>query len=159
MVHSSHPSSEKILPPHVVSSLGRDRRDWVTPSQKTAVGSSLGSPYLVRPGPPLDRLRARKDVLCSGASAQGERGGVAVGSVEPPEDLSSRCSSNRTCRALRFEGFGSMDPDLVRPVQEPGGPCTSQGLSGLDRASFPVAGAPSFRRAYLFEYGFKPNKR
>eukprot|EP00963_Diacronema_lutheri_P001047 scaffold66_cov299-Pavlova_lutheri.AAC.4 len=37
MVHSSHPSSEKILPPPVVSSLGRDRRDWVTPSQKTAV--------------------------------------------------------------------------------------------------------------------------
>eukprot|EP00963_Diacronema_lutheri_P003053 scaffold246_cov364-Pavlova_lutheri.AAC.13 len=41
-----------------------------------------------------------------------ERGAVAVGSVEPPEDLSSRCSSNRSCRALRVEGFVSMDPDL-----------------------------------------------
>eukprot|EP00963_Diacronema_lutheri_P010250 scaffold994_cov396-Pavlova_lutheri.AAC.9 len=42
MVHSSPPSSEKILPPPVVSSLGRDRRDWVTPSQKIAVVGSLG---------------------------------------------------------------------------------------------------------------------
>eukprot|EP00963_Diacronema_lutheri_P005245 scaffold408_cov347-Pavlova_lutheri.AAC.19 len=36
-VRSGHPGSEKILPPPVVSSLGRDRRDWVTPSEKTAV--------------------------------------------------------------------------------------------------------------------------
>eukprot|EP00963_Diacronema_lutheri_P010925 scaffold1242_cov332-Pavlova_lutheri.AAC.2 len=41
-----------------------------------------------------------------------ERGAVAVGSVEPRVDLSRRCSSNRSCRALRVEGFGSMDPDL-----------------------------------------------
>eukprot|EP00963_Diacronema_lutheri_P006456 scaffold566_cov364-Pavlova_lutheri.AAC.3 len=88
-----------------------------------------------------------------------ERGGVAVGSVEPREDLSGRCCSNRSCRALRVEGFESMDPDLVRPVQEQGGPCTSQGLSGLDRASFPLAGAPSFRRAYLFEYGLTSSER
>jgi len=52
-----------------------------------------------------------------------------------------------------------MDPELVRPVQELGGPCTSQGLSGLDPASFPLAGAPSFRRAYLFEYKLKSNER
>eukprot|EP00963_Diacronema_lutheri_P002980 scaffold241_cov340-Pavlova_lutheri.AAC.1 len=32
-----------------------------------------------------------------------ERGGVAVGSVEPRVDLSRRCSSNRSCRALRVE--------------------------------------------------------
>eukprot|EP00963_Diacronema_lutheri_P004436 scaffold336_cov372-Pavlova_lutheri.AAC.10 len=88
-----------------------------------------------------------------------ERGGVAVGSVEPPEDPSRRCCPNRSCRALCVEGFGSMDPGLVRPVQEQRGPCTSQGLSGLDPASFPLAGAPSFRRAYLFEYRFKWSKR
>eukprot|EP00963_Diacronema_lutheri_P003671 scaffold287_cov337-Pavlova_lutheri.AAC.34 len=115
----------------------------------TGEGDGLGSPFHPHPRdptpPPLFLHR--------------ERGAVAVGSVEPPEDLSSRSSSNRSCRALRFEGFGSMDPDLVRPVQEPGGPCTSQGLSGLDPASFPLAGAPSFRRAYLFEYGLKSSKR
>jgi len=82
-----------------------------------------------------------------------------VGSVEPQEDFSGRCCSNQRFRALRVEGFVSMDPDLVRPVQEQGGPCTSQGLSGPDPASFPLAGAPSFRRAYLLEYGLKLIKR
>lgn len=92
-------------------------------------------------------------------SRQQGRVGATARAVDPREVLHGHSCSNRSRKAVCLKRLQSRDPGPVRFVHELGASRTSQGFSGLDAATFPLPGAPSFRRVYFFQYSFKLSKR